>query len=265
MSLPGGDVLAADETLGVEDGALGVGGGLVLRSVADEALTVGEGYVGGGDAVALVVGDDLHLAVHVHADAGVRGAEVDTDHGAQLFSGRLVREGGAEKRDGDEDCARREGTGRVSKVSGPRAIGERRVQETSFGSDGSHSSRAVEFLDRGVALGCHRIYRDGHSPHSAFDIMRFILAGRGDARVCGARWTLLLCGDRLSLFVLSKKKGLSCATFRPITSRLGIQGMQLDWLIKPRVPVARTRIRERGNAQKNERIENLDLVLQGLS
>ena len=63
--------IAANEPLGVENGVLGVGGQLVLGSITNQTLTLsGESNVGGGDTVALVVGDDLNAAVLEHSDTG---------------------------------------------------------------------------------------------------------------------------------------------------------------------------------------------------
>ncbi|WVZ67894.1 hypothetical protein U9M48_016911 [Paspalum notatum var. saurae] len=79
---------AADEALGVVDGAPRVGRRLVLGGLADEPLAaVGEGDPGGRDPVALVVGDDLHAAVPVDAHTRVGGAQVDADHSAHVLAG----------------------------------------------------------------------------------------------------------------------------------------------------------------------------------
>jgi hypothetical protein len=51
--------LAPDQTLGVEDGVVGVHGDLVLGGISDETLRVVEGNVRRGGTVTLVVGDDL--------------------------------------------------------------------------------------------------------------------------------------------------------------------------------------------------------------
>mmetsp|Transcript_18137 Transcript_18137/g.45694 ORF Transcript_18137/g.45694 Transcript_18137/m.45694 type:complete len:202 (+) Transcript_18137:1999-2604(+) len=77
--------LAANQTLGVENSVGGVHGGLVLGSITDQTLSVSERHIGGGGAVALIVGDDLHTPVLVDTHAGVRGAQIDANDSAQLL------------------------------------------------------------------------------------------------------------------------------------------------------------------------------------
>jgi len=55
-----------DETLGVEDGVVGVHGDLVLGGITDETLGVGESNERGSSAVTLIVGDDLNAVITEH-------------------------------------------------------------------------------------------------------------------------------------------------------------------------------------------------------
>ena len=60
---------STNEALGIKHGVLGVHGHLVLGSITDQALGVGEGDVGGRGAVALVVGDDFDAVILPNTDA----------------------------------------------------------------------------------------------------------------------------------------------------------------------------------------------------
>ena len=71
--------LPADQPLGIKDGIAGIFGDLVLGGVANESLVVGEGDIGGSGSVTLIVGDDLDSIILPDTDAGVGGAEVDSD------------------------------------------------------------------------------------------------------------------------------------------------------------------------------------------
>ena len=65
--------VSPDQALDVENGILRVGGELVLGRVSNESLALqGERYVGRRNPVALVVGDNFHSSVFVHADAEER-------------------------------------------------------------------------------------------------------------------------------------------------------------------------------------------------
>ena len=77
---------ASDEALGIEDRVLGVGRELVLGRIANQTLPFrSEGHIRRRDAVALIVGYDLHAAVLEHTDAGIGGPQVDADHRAHIL------------------------------------------------------------------------------------------------------------------------------------------------------------------------------------
>jgi hypothetical protein len=81
----GGNSLSANKTLDVVDGSIRVCGGLVLRRISDKTFIVGEGDIRGGDAVALIVGNNLNPPILVHAHAGVGGAQINTNDGAKAL------------------------------------------------------------------------------------------------------------------------------------------------------------------------------------
>ena len=55
--------LATNETLGVEDGVVGVHGDLVLGSITNQSLTLTESDIRKGGTVTLVVGNDLDTVI----------------------------------------------------------------------------------------------------------------------------------------------------------------------------------------------------------
>mmetsp|Transcript_38599 Transcript_38599/g.64948 ORF Transcript_38599/g.64948 Transcript_38599/m.64948 type:complete len:537 (-) Transcript_38599:420-2030(-) len=72
-------VVASDDTLDVEEGAVGVHGRLPLGGVAHHAALVVERHPGGSGAVALGVRKHLGLAVTPDRNARVRGTKIDTN------------------------------------------------------------------------------------------------------------------------------------------------------------------------------------------
>lgn len=62
VTLDGGvSELPSNQPLGIEDGVARVHGDLILGGISNETLGVGEGHIGRGGAVTLVIGDDLNL------------------------------------------------------------------------------------------------------------------------------------------------------------------------------------------------------------
>lgn len=62
--------------LDIEDGVVGVRGGLVLGGITNQTLILGEGDVRRCDTVTLVVDKNLDLALLHHTDAAVGCAQI---------------------------------------------------------------------------------------------------------------------------------------------------------------------------------------------
>lgn len=71
--------LSADQSLGIEDGIVGIFGHLVLGCISDESLCFCEGDIGRSGPVSLIIGDDLNSIILPNTDTGVGGAQVDSD------------------------------------------------------------------------------------------------------------------------------------------------------------------------------------------
>ena len=63
---------------------------LLLSSIANDTLRVGECHVARGGAVALIVGNDFHLAMLEHSDTRVRGTQINTDCWSRVHCWSLV-------------------------------------------------------------------------------------------------------------------------------------------------------------------------------
>ncbi len=69
--------LPSDQTLGIEDGVVGIHGGLILSSITYQALRLGESNPRRRSSVALIICDNLYTLVLPDSDTGVRCSEVD--------------------------------------------------------------------------------------------------------------------------------------------------------------------------------------------
>mmetsp|Transcript_9535 Transcript_9535/g.27494 ORF Transcript_9535/g.27494 Transcript_9535/m.27494 type:complete len:90 (+) Transcript_9535:1827-2096(+) len=79
--------LSPDQSLGVKDGIFRVHRDLVLRRVPDQPLRIRERDERRRRAVPLVVGDDFDAVMLPHADARVRGPQIDPDGWSFRFRG----------------------------------------------------------------------------------------------------------------------------------------------------------------------------------
>ena len=69
---------SANQTLGVKDSVLWVGGELIFSRISDQTLALGcECHVGGGDSVTLVISNDLNTSILVHTNTGGENLQED--------------------------------------------------------------------------------------------------------------------------------------------------------------------------------------------
>ena len=112
---------AADQALDREEGALGIGDGLALGRLADEALAVvGEGDDRRRGARALGILDDLGRRAFHDRDAGIGRAQVDADDFSHCLIPSLFRETARPRSGPAADSATRPPLSRRPARSGPR-------------------------------------------------------------------------------------------------------------------------------------------------
>jgi len=68
---------ATDQPFGIEDGVFWIHATLVHGSITQQPLSVVEGNIGRGGAVALVVGNHLYAVVLPHCNTAIGGSQVN--------------------------------------------------------------------------------------------------------------------------------------------------------------------------------------------
>ena len=68
-----------NQTLGVEDGVIGVYGDLILGGITNQTLGISESDIRGGGTVTLVVGNDLHSSILPVPNTRVGGTQINTN------------------------------------------------------------------------------------------------------------------------------------------------------------------------------------------
>ena len=105
--------LAADQTLGVEDGVVRVESRLVLGGISDQTLGVREGHVRRRGPVSLLVGDDLHAVPGPDSDAGVGRSQINSciiESDWRVSGQRASRAGGGRPEEGPKLLESRAGS-----------------------------------------------------------------------------------------------------------------------------------------------------------
>ena len=79
-------VLSTYQSFSIKNGVGGVDGGLILGGITDETFSsFCEGNIGGGDTVALVVGNNIDLPIFENTYAGISGTEINADNGGVII------------------------------------------------------------------------------------------------------------------------------------------------------------------------------------
>lgn len=61
--------ITPNKPLHIKDGVLRVRGQLVLGSISNQTFTIrGEGHIGRGNTISLVIGDDIHTSILEHTN-----------------------------------------------------------------------------------------------------------------------------------------------------------------------------------------------------
>ena len=80
-------LLSPNQSFSVKNGSCWIGGGLIFCSISDQTLSIRKCNVRWSNPIALVICNYFNFPVNVCSDARVRGTQIDSDHGTELFTG----------------------------------------------------------------------------------------------------------------------------------------------------------------------------------
>merc|ERR1712216_62108 len=80
-------IFSPNQSFSVKNGSCWIGGGLIFCSISDQTLSIRKCNVRWSNPIALVICNYFNFPVNVCSDARVRGTQIDSDHGTELFTG----------------------------------------------------------------------------------------------------------------------------------------------------------------------------------